>query len=110
MASLLKGLSAVLVVAGAVSGAYLYVEDQHPELLGPHPFKLRPVIDQAVGQGEVAVVMFAESIKAAQANRAASSHRIQEARLPFIVIEPRDFAAPIIKPAITAPLVTPLQA
>jgi hypothetical protein len=95
MASLLKGLSAILLTAGVVGGAYLLVETRKPELLGANAFKLRPALDEAVDQGKVAVRTLFESAQAAQ--RSVSKPEIDAAKLPFIVIEPRDFAAPTFK-------------
>lgn len=102
MAALLKGMSAVLVVAGAIGGAYMLIESRHPELLGHNAFKLRPAIDEFVVQGQAAVGTLFNSAKAAQ--RSIPQPEIDQAKLPFIVIEPRDFAAPVIRlPAIPEP-------
>jgi len=102
MAALLKGMSAVLVLAGAIGAAYMAVETRNPELLGQNAFKLRPTLDAFVDQGQIALRSVLNSAKAAQ--RSPPQPEIDQAKLPFIVIEPRDFAAPIIRlPAVPEP-------
>lgn len=101
MASLLKTLSAVLVLAGVGGAGYLAIEANRPDLLGKNAFKLRPAIDEFVGQGKVALDTLVESARAARMSRDPKPE-IDEAKLPFIVIEPRDFAAPTIRLPATA--------
>lgn len=101
MASWLKRLSAVLVVAGASCGAYALFQGKDAADLSA----------EFVGQGKVALRTLIDT--AANAN-AARYHdpkpEVDQAKLPFIVIEPRDFAAPTIKlPPTALPQVPPEQ-
>ncbi len=100
MASWLKGLSAALVVAGAGGGAYMLLQSRDTA-----------AIDGFVGQGKVALQTLIDT--AARANSVRyhdPKPEIDQAKLPFIVIEPRDFAAPTIKlPPTAVPHVPPPQ-
>lgn len=89
MASRLKYLSAAFVLAG-VGGAFLLLQDSDRAYLRSEAQKLSPAIDELVGHGKVALQTLANS---AQAPRDPAPE-IDQAKLPFIVIEQRDFAAP----------------
>lgn len=85
MASLLRSLSAVFVVAGVCTGAFT--------LLHERDSRLRPTLDAFLDQGKGTLKTLIGP---------SSKHRdpipeVDQAKLPFIVIEPRDFAAPVIK-------------
>ena len=98
MASWLKTLSAVFVVAGVGGGAYLLFEDKDRNFLSGEALKLRPAIDEFVGQGKVALQTLVESAKGAGKTPGRDPvPEIDQAKLPFIVIEPRDFAAPLVR-------------
>ena len=93
MVSWLKAMSAVFVVAGVGGGAYLLLHDRDRAYVDAEASKLRPVIDQFVNQGKDALHGLVES----ETQRRAPVAEVDTAKLPFIIIEPRDFAAPIIK-------------
>jgi len=93
MTKLLKTLSAAFVVAGACVGSYTLLHGQNGQV-----------------KSSLAVAHSALNTLMAQADRPPRYRdppaEIDQAKLPFIVIEPRDFAAPLIKlpaqPAATA--------
>lgn len=85
MVSWLTRLSAAFVVAGAATGAYILF--QNPSAGG----KYRPELDRFAGQVRTAWNTLTNSERLPQQPSAR-----QQARLPFLVIEPRDFAAPIV--------------
>lgn len=90
MTSLLRPLSAAFLVVGVTVGGYALLQGRN----GAH---LRPAIGQIVGQGQVALRSFIESAQANRTQFRDPKPEADEAKLPFIVIEPRDFAAPAIK-------------
>ncbi len=85
MVSWLTRLSAAFVVAGAATGAYIIF--QNPSAGG----KYRPELDRLTGQVRTAWNSLTNSEHPQQQPTAR-----EQARLPFLVIEPRDFAAPIV--------------
>ncbi len=87
MASWLTRLSAAFVVVGTATGAYLIL--QNPNAGG----KYRPELDRFASQANAAWNSVVDSATTA-AEKAAPM--VAEARLPFIVMEPRDLAAPIV--------------
>lgn len=78
MASWLKKLSVAFVVSGAVGGWYVASHGKGP------------AIDRLVDQGQTA-------LGALVATPHQSQPQADLAKLPFIVIEPRDFAAPMVR-------------
>lgn len=87
MASWLKRLSVVFLAAGAAGGGYVAV-------YGQSGTKFRPAINEFVDQGQVALKTLIETARTPSRDPAPES---DQAKLPFIVIEPRDFAAPMIR-------------
>ncbi len=107
MGSWLRALSIVFIVSAGSFGSYILLQGKNGGRLTAEAEKLRPAIDDFVSQGGVALQTLFESSKMTGPSRN-SNHRAMMARanLPFIVIEPRDFAAPAMKlPRIVAPAV-----
>lgn len=95
MASWLKRLSVAFVVAGAAGGSFAALHGKNGAQLGADAAKIRPAFNEFVDQGQIALRALIES---AENPRIAAGEAIpQRAKLPFIVIEPRDFAAPMIR-------------
>jgi hypothetical protein len=92
MASWLKRLSVAFVVAGAAGGTYILLHGKHD--WRTDAAKFRPTFNEFVDQGQAALRTLIES---ANAPRRDPQPEIDQAKLPFIVIEPRDFAAPVIR-------------
>jgi hypothetical protein len=88
MASWLKNLSLAFVAAGAAVGGYIVIQGS-----GGDPAKFRP-FTEFVDQGHVALSTLIET---ANPRYRDPKPEVNQAKLPFIVIEPRDFAAPMIK-------------
>lgn len=89
MASWLTRLSVAFVVAGSATGAYVLL--QNPNAGG----KYRPELERLAAQAGYVWNAFVDDASAV-AKKAAESPLVAEARLPFIVMEPRDLAAPIV--------------
>ena len=89
MASWLTRLSAAFVVAGTATGAYVILQNPHAG------GKYRPEFDRLAVQARTAWNSVVDQATSA-AQKAAQSPLVAEARLPFIVMEPRDLAAPIV--------------
>lgn len=85
MASLLRSLSAVFVVAGVCTGAYTLLHEKDSQL--------RPALDAFVNQSKGTL----KALIGASPRHRDPVPEVDQAKLPFIVIEPRDFAAPVIK-------------
>jgi L,D-transpeptidase catalytic domain len=96
MRSRLKFLS-VALAAGAIGGYWL-LHERDRAYLHSEAEKLRPAIDDLVDQGKFALKAMSDSAKAArEARLRAPVAEVDQSKLPFIVIEPRDFAAPVIR-------------
>ena len=89
MASWLARLSAAFVVAGTATGAYVISRD--PTAGGVY----RPALDRLAAQADSA---WQSLVNAASdtAKKAAQSPVVAQARLPLIVMEPRDLSAPLV--------------
>ncbi len=85
MAFWLKRLSAVFLLTGAVMAAFVTLRDPGA---APGTFKLRPQAEELLAEAKG--ILNGKSSPTLQ--RAASA--VADVKLPFIVIEPRDFAAP----------------
>ncbi len=96
MASWLKRLSLAFVVGGACGGGYVAYHDPDSSF--------RPTLDSFAVRSEQALASLIGPAGAGQrTTRQEPQPEIDTAKLPFIVIEPRDFAAPMIRlPAPTA--------
>lgn len=110
MASWLKRLSVAFVVAGAAGASFVALNGKDATRLTADAAKIRPAFNEFVDQGQVALRELIESTE----NRQASTTRALAAprpRLPFIVIEPRDFVAPSIRlPSLQGPTAQLAQA
>ncbi|MDZ4841476.1 MAG: L,D-transpeptidase family protein [Hyphomicrobium aestuarii] len=94
MASWLTRLSVAFVVAGAAGATFVALHGRGAARLSADAAKIRPAFNEFVDQGQVAL---RELIDSADKRQASAEPLAQRAKLPFIVIEPRDFAAPIIR-------------
>lgn len=108
----LRALSIAFVLSSVSFGSYVYLRGENGERLSAEAEKLRPVIDGFVAQGSVALQTLFETSKTAKlsGNTAASPEKQEldnQGQLPFIVIEPKDFAAPAMNklPTVAAPKV-----
>lgn len=100
-------LSGAFVVAATGFGGYVFLQGDQGERFAAEAVKLRPALDDLVGQGEHALRTLIETAQAAgdSAVRSASAH--ESAQLPFVVLEPRDRAAPAgLVPAAVQPAPT----
>ena len=96
MQAWLMRLSAAFVVAAASYGAYVFMRGDDGARLAQEAERLRPTIDDLVGQGKVALTTLirtaqqasAEALSPAQAQNAPT----QQAQLPFVIVQPRDHA------------------
>jgi L,D-transpeptidase catalytic domain len=90
MTSWLKRLSLAFVVGGAFGGGYVAYHDPDSSL--------RPALNEIVVRGQHALAsMTGPASMNARTLRHDPQPEIDTTKLPFIVIEPRDFAAPMIK-------------
>lgn len=95
MASLLRTLSAACIVAGLGAGACLLLEEKDRSYVSAEAMKLRPSLDKLIDQGKTALRgIVAETNSVAVKD---PSPEANDAKLPFIVIEPREFGAPSIR-------------
>jgi hypothetical protein len=93
MAFRLKYLSAALVLAG-IGSWNLLLQDRDRNFVQAEAVKVGPAIVEIVGQSKTALQSLADGH--AEKSRAPIAESDQT-KLPFIVIEPRDFAAPVIR-------------
>jgi hypothetical protein len=94
MASWLKSLSVAFVVAGAAGASFVALHGKDATRLTAEAAKIRPAFGEFVDQGQIAL---RELIDSAETRQLSAPQTPQRAKLPFIVIEPRDFAAPMIR-------------
>lgn len=115
----LRSLSVAFVVSGVAVGAYVLLTGQHGQQLTAEAARLRPAFDDLMRQGNEALQAFAEAPRpsrppaepAEQAEGAVepqvAGQQIADARLPDVVIEPKDVGAPamarVAVPATQAP-------
>ena len=91
MAFWLKRLSAVFLVTGAVMAAFVTLRDPRAS---QGTFKLRPEAKELFAEAQAILDGKNPHANAMVASAAAVVHDV---KLPFIVIEPRDFAAPQVR-------------
>ena len=109
MGWLLRSLSVAFVVSSVSFGSYMLLQGKHGEQLSAEATKLRPAIDDFVSQGGTALHTLFETSRTAQVEQlsaptsqptsqtnTAPPHPDQLGKLPFMAIEPKDFAAPAI--------------
>ena len=94
MASWLKRLSVAFVVVGAAGGTFATLHGDRIEQLSADASKFRPVLGELVAQGETSI---SDWFRHTRVTHADPVPEIDTSKLPFIVIEPRDFAAPMIR-------------
>lgn len=119
MGWLLRSLSVAFVVSGAAVGSYMLLQGKHGEQLSAQATRLRPTIDDFVTQGGTALRTLFETSRTAQVTQpatlpsqqnSAAPHAATLGKLPFMAIEPKDFAAPAMaRLAVTAPKVEPSE-
>lgn len=108
MASWLKRLSVAFVVAGAAGASFAALHGKEATRLTTDAAKIQPAFKELVDQGKLALRAFVESPENQQAAVQTAAPR---QRLPLIVIEPRDFAAPTIRlPSVQGPTAQLAQA
>lgn len=95
MASWLSRLSAAFVLAGAIGGGYVLLNGRDGARLTVGASKLSPVLGDVMDQGQAALQTMIAS--AAVPRSRDPKPEADQAKLPFIIIEPRDFAAPLIR-------------
>src|SRR5689334_25392418 len=103
MQAWLMRLSGAFVVAAAGYGAYVFMQGDDGARLAQEAERLRPTINDLVGQGKVALQTLIESAQQASATSVASTpreQRLAQAQLPFVIVDPRDRNAPM---ALAAP-------
>lgn len=94
MAFQLRYLSATLVLAG-VGVWHLLLQDSERERVHAEVKKLQPAVAEIVDHGKATLQSFADATRKAESRDPLPE--TDQAKLPFIVIEPRDFAAPMIR-------------
>lgn len=98
MRSWLGKLSAAFVLAGAGFGTFVLLSGKTGVQIQADAMKLRPTIDAFVGQGQQALATLIETANAPTRPEPKAARRPEggRAKLPFIVIEPKDFAEPML--------------
>jgi hypothetical protein len=104
MASWLTRLSAAFVVVGSAMAGFVVLKDPRTQA------EFGPALNQITRDGEVAFRSLADQIERARAEAPKVAEALQ-AQLPFIVIEPKDIAAPMVgMPQLSVQAPTPPQA
>lgn len=103
MRSWLGKLSAAFVLAGVSFGAFVVLSGKTGVQLQADAMKLRPTIDAFVGQGQQALATLIETANAPSHREPRARMPDGRAKLPFIVIEPKDFAEPMVARRDAAP-------
>lgn len=119
----LRSLSVAFVVASTAFGTFRVLHGSNGEQLSAEALKLRPAIDDFVNQGGGALKTLFETSRGmmAQANQrmqgpgprqqANNADGEKDGKLPFMVIEPKDFSAPGMRmPPVPLPPVDPNNA
>ena len=97
MQAWLMRLSGAFVVAAVGFAAYAFMRGDDGARLAQEAERLRPTINDLVGQGKVALQTLIESAQQASATSVSRSDpRAQQlAQLPFVIVEPHDRNAPM---------------
>jgi hypothetical protein len=97
MQAWLMRLSGAFVLAAVGYGAYTFMHGDDGARLAQEAARLRPTIDDLVGQGQVALRTLIETAQVASASSVSQAPRDEraQAQLPFVVVEPRDRNAPM---------------
>lgn len=110
----LRALSIAFIVSGMSVGSYVLLQGDNGERLNAEATRLRPAIDDFVNQGGDAIktlfetsrtaVAMAERAPVATQSQPSIAPSNQAGKLPFMEIEPKDFAAPALKaPGVAIP-------
>jgi len=98
MQAWLMRLSGAFVLAAVGYAAYAFSLGDDGAKLAQEAERLRPTINDLVGQGQVALRTLIETAQQASASSVAQSPRearMVQAQLPFVIVEPRDRNAPM---------------
>src|SRR6185436_5827976 len=98
MQAWLMRLSGAFVLAAVGYAAYAFMQGDNGARLAEEAARLRPTINDLVGQGQVALRTLIETAQQASANSTAQDPRetqTRQAQLPFVIVEPRDRNAPM---------------
>ena len=98
MQAWLMRLSGAFVLAAVGYGAYTFMRGDDGARLAQEAERLRPTINDLVGQGQVALRTLIETAQEASASSLSQGPRdprSQQAQLPFVIVEPRDRNAPM---------------
>jgi hypothetical protein len=98
MQAWLMRLSGAFVLAAVGYAAYAFTHGDNGARLAEEAARLRPTINDLVGQGQVALQTLIETAQQASANSTAQNPRERQtaqAQLPFVIVEPRDRNAPM---------------
>lgn len=112
----LRALGISFVVAGSTFSTFCVLHAKNSEQLSAEALKLRPAIDDFVNQGGSALKTLFETsrgtIELAQGRSPTPQPQSGSAgKLPFMVIEPKDFSAPEMRlPKVPLPLLDPNKA
>lgn len=101
MGWLLRSLSVAFIIASVSFGGFVLLQGRSGEQLSMEAQRLRPAIDDFVAQGNVALRTLFETSRTNPARTVQAPTQPQQqqladkqGQLPFMVIEPKDFAAP----------------
>lgn len=94
MAFRLRYLSAAVVLAGA-GVWHLWLHDSDRAIVQAEAAKLSPALNQIVDQSKATIQSLANAVKVEKSHDPVPE--ADQAKLPFIIIEPRDFASPAIR-------------
>ena len=119
----LRSLSVTFVVAGTAFGVIYALHGSNGEQLTAEAMKLRPTIDDFVNQGgsalktlyetsrDIVAPADAQTVLPAPQQQAQNQAGEKGGKLPFMVIEPKDFSAPGLRmPQVPLPPVDPNNA
>jgi len=98
MQAWLMRLSGAFLMAAVGFGAYTFMRGDDGARLAQEAERLRPTINDLVGQGRVALRTLIETAQQASATSlspAAAGDRRGQAQLPFVIVEPRDRMTPM---------------
>jgi len=101
MQAWLMRLSGAFVLAAVGYAGYAFMHGDNGARLAEEAARLRPTINDIVGQGQVALQTLIETAQQASANSTSQNPRdpreaqLARAQLPFVIVEPRDRNAPM---------------
>jgi hypothetical protein len=96
MQAWLMRLSGAFVLAAVGYGSFVFLKGDDGARLALEADRLRPTINDLVGQGQVALRTLIETAQEASASSTAQGARDQrQAQLPFVIVDPHDRNAPM---------------